>query len=89
MPSYTYKCKDCNSILDFICKIDDDTNESIVCKSCGSKNMIRLFRPPSSKVRRSKEEIVENAKEEARNIARKIEEGNTGLIRDIYGDQKT
>ena len=51
--------------------------------------MIRLFRPPSSKVRRSKEEIVENAKEEARNIARKIEEGNTSLIRDIYGDQKT
>jgi putative FmdB family regulatory protein len=88
MPNYTYKCKDCkhNSSYFLTLKQFDDMSE-VQCKECNSNNTKRLFSPPSSKVKLSKEQVIENAKEEARDIARKINEGDQSLIRDIYGDK--
>lgn len=86
MPNYTYKCKDCNKEMEIFLSIKDSDNE-VKCNSCSSENMLRLFKPPSSKVKRSKEEIIESAKEEAREIIGKMEMGDQSLIRDIYGEK--
>jgi putative FmdB family regulatory protein len=87
MPNYTYKCKDCKNINEMFISLDDFENE-VKCKDCNSTDMSRVFKSPNSKIRRTKEEVIESAKEEARDIARKISEGNTSLIRDIYGEEK-
>lgn len=86
MPNYTYKCKDCDKEMEIFLSIKDSENE-VKCNLCNSDNMLRLFKPPSSKVKRSKEEIIERAKEEAREIIGKMEMGDQSLIRDIYGEK--
>jgi putative FmdB family regulatory protein len=36
MPLYDFKCSDCETVFDVLCKISE--RESQVCTSCGSKN---------------------------------------------------
>ena len=36
MPLYDFKCSDCETVFDVMCKISE--RESQVCPSCGSKN---------------------------------------------------
>ena len=86
MPNYTFKCIECNNIFEKFMTIKDLNEVRLPCESCGSQNISRLFKPPSSKIRRSKEEIIEAAKDEARQIAEKINSGDQSAIRDIYGD---
>lgn len=43
MPSYTYKCADCNSKIEIVCSIRQ-YKESIVCESCGSSNTHRSYK---------------------------------------------
>ena len=86
MPNYTFKCSECNNIFEKFMTIKDLNESRSPCESCGSQNINRLFKPPSSKIRRSKEEIMEAAKDEARQIAEKISNGDQSTIRDIYGD---
>ena len=88
MPSYTYKCESCEEVFTKFISMDKYEKEGFgECDNCKSKNLKRLFSAPSSKIKRSREEVIENAKEEARNIAREIQLGNRSLIKDIYGEK--
>ena len=88
MPRYTFKCDSCKESFTTFMTIELYRNgEPNGCALCSSKKIKRLFMPPSSKINRSKQEVVDNAKEEARDIARKIEMGDQKLIKDIYGEK--
>ena len=42
MPIYTYRCKDCGSVSDFLVGVVAD-KEKLQCKKCGSKKVERAL----------------------------------------------
>jgi len=87
MANFTFKCEKCNYILNIILNPSDYNNKKdIYCSSCKESTMKRVFSSPSSSIRRTKDEILANAKEEAKKIAQKVRDGDQSLIRDIYGE---
>ena len=87
MPNYSFKCKKCKEEFEIFLSIKQFEEDEKKCLECGSIDIFRMFKPPSSKIRRSKEEIIEAAKDEARQIAQKISAGDQSTIRDIYGEK--
>ena len=88
MPSYTFKCESCEETFTKFVSMEKYEQKNFGgCEYCKSTKIKRIFFAPSSKIKRSKQEVIENAKEEARNIAREIELGNRSLIKDIYGEK--
>jgi hypothetical protein len=57
------------------------------CKSCNDVKLLRIFSNFSSKIELRKEDIIANAKREARSIVKKIKSGDTRSIRNIYGEK--
>lgn len=92
MPIYNVRCTDCQDDEVLSCSISDfqssnkNNFKNLFCKKCGKNNFIRIYKPISSKISRSSQEIVEKAREEARGIVEKIKNGDTHAIRDIYGE---
>jgi len=92
MPTYNIKCIDCKNEQTLSCTIIDFQSinknkfKNIICKKCGNSNFNRIYNTISSKVSKSSQEIVEKAREEARNIVEKIKNGDQHTIRDIYGE---
>ncbi len=95
MPKYNFKCMECNeinimniSILEFTSKPIDNIITKLICTKCETKGLfIRTFGSVSSKVWKSKEEIVQEVKEEARKVAEKVRLGDVSAIREVYGEE--
>jgi putative FmdB family regulatory protein len=45
MPTYEYRCKDCNQKFELILSYQEYENMPVTCSSCGSKNPERIIRP--------------------------------------------
>lgn len=91
MPSYKFKCNNCSlesSIYLTITEYLEGKDADKVCQKCLKGTMVRDFSGISalSKIQRSSEEIVEDIKIEAREIADKIRGGDSKLFENIYGE---
>ena len=88
MPNYIYKCTDCNLQLNFVMSISQykSKGNSILCEKCDSKNMTRVFGSSSGIVEKSPEETLNDIRAEAKKIAKKIINGDEGLISNVYGN---
>lgn len=93
MPAYSYLCEDCDNITSFSLsiiefkKISSNNNSKLLCGFCGSEKVKRLIKPVGSKVEKRKDEIVQEAKREARAIINKIKSGDQSSIRDVFGEE--
>ena len=90
MPSYYFKCPSCDYIEEFNMKISEfisNDNAKYYCSSCNNDKLIRIFSGFSSKIELRKEDIIDNAKREAKAIVKKIKSGDTRSIRNIYGEK--
>jgi len=92
MPIYNLECIKCKEINTLNCSISEfqssnkNNFKTLNCKNCGTNNFNRIFKEISSKISRSSFEIVEKAREEARNIVEKVKSGDQHAIRDVYGE---
>ena len=91
MATYNYECSSCSDIKTLNLSISEfvRTKDSLLtstCEKCGEKKFSRIFEPLSSKVKRDRDEIAADAKEESRKLAEKVRMGDQKAIRDIYGD---
>ena len=95
MAKYNFKCEKCASeevvtmsVLNYLSLDQKDVLSDRNCKKCNTvSKFVRIFNPSSSKISKSKEEILNEAKKEARNIVDKIKSGDTKTILDVYGDK--
>tara|TARA_A100001011_G_scaffold398979_2_gene505507 strand:+ start:1239 stop:1511 length:273 start_codon:yes stop_codon:yes gene_type:complete len=89
MPKYEYICDDCGFKIEKVMSTKSfikNKSFSPKCSNCNSENTRRLFSSFSSKVERSKGEIVAKAKADAKKIVKKIKSGDLRTIRNIYGE---
>ena len=96
MAKYNFQCSNCNSTLmlsisvsEFLSlKAKKDFNIR-KCKECDTETkFVRIFNSTSSKISRSKDEILARTKEEARKIVEKVKSGDTRAIKDVYGEKE-
>ena len=94
MAKYNYKCEECNSIdtitmsvSSYLSLENKDVLLNKKCKKCNAvSKFVRIFNPTSSKISKGKDEILIEAKEDARKIVNKIKSGDTKAILDVYGE---
>jgi len=48
MPIYEFECKDCENLFEELIFTAQQSSETVVCPSCGSKNSKKLISAPSS-----------------------------------------
>ena len=88
MPKYNFICNDCNKVCSKNMSVHSFMNEEKECSYCKGKNTSLILKSSISNfVKKTKFEIVQEAKDEAKSISKKIKEGDAGLIRDIYGEE--
>ena len=90
MPNYYFKCPLCDDVKEVTMKISEfisKDNLEYYCNSCNDSKLLRIFSNFSSKIELRKEDIINNAKKEAKSIASKIKNGDARSIRNIYGDK--
>ena len=68
MPRYTFECKKCNLIFEEMTTHDNQSN--IECNQCKSK-VNRVYSFAGSKIERTKSEVMEKVKEDAKKIVKK------------------
>jgi hypothetical protein len=90
MPDYLFKCENCNNQK----KINMSINEFLIFKkenhhcSCDNVTLLKqVVFTPYSRVEKNKEEVVSEAKMEAKKIVEKINRGDEKTIVDYCGDQ--
>ncbi len=91
MPSYDYKCQNCNklntyrfaSVARFV-----SCQGTLKCETCESVNVERIFSELDSSIKRDKETIMQNIMEDKARIVEKIRQGDAKTIRNIYGEEK-
>tara|TARA_Y100000034_G_scaffold130702_1_gene189775 strand:+ start:1175 stop:1459 length:285 start_codon:yes stop_codon:yes gene_type:complete len=94
MAQYNFKCKNCNTtdvvimpVLEYLTLSSENALYDKECKKCNTVcEFIRIFNSSSSKISKSKEQIVDEAKEDARKIVNKIKLGDTKAMLDVYGE---
>jgi hypothetical protein len=75
------------SITNYLSLDNKDVLLGYDCKKCNTvSKFVRIFNPSSSRISKGKEEILNEAKEEARKIVNKIKSGDTKAILDVYGE---
>ena len=87
MPNYLFDCAKCNEEKRLTMAMSEYMNKKdsgFYC-DCGNK-LNQRFGFLSSNIKRSSEEIMNEIKEEARSIVKKIDEGNVQTVREIYGE---
>lgn len=95
MASYNFKCTSCNEIethtmpvKEFVDMVNNYRFESMFCSNCCQETkFLRIFGSSSSKIKRSKEEIALQIKDDVRKVVEKVKSGNSRAIRDIYGEE--
>jgi len=85
MPRYSFNCEKCNSDFEEI--VSYEQIDSVKCPQC-SESAKRVFSFGGSKIERTKSEIMEQVKEDARKIVKKIKNGDQNAISEIYGGEK-
>ena len=96
MARYNYKCSNCDvseelemSVSDFLFSKSNGAFENKKCKKCGDiTEFYRIFESTSSKISKSRCEILAEAKDEARKIVEKVKSGDTRIISEVYGEQE-
>ena len=88
MPNYIYKCNQCDFRDNIIMSISQykSTNNIHLCNECKDGDMSRVFGANRGMVERTSDEIIKDAKLEAKKIAKKIINGDLKLIQNVYGD---
>jgi hypothetical protein len=94
MAKYNFKCNECDSretfimtVANFLSVQSEDGFDNKKCNNCGNTaQFIRIFSTTSSKISKSKEQILVEAKDDARKIVEKIRLGDTRTILDVYGE---
>ena len=89
MPKYFYECKGCQSVTEVSMSVKNFLSKNasqVQCESCDSLDVTRIFTEFSNKIDRSKEEILEKAKEDAKDVVKRIRAGDVRAIRNIYGE---
>ena len=88
MPNYIYECSHCNAKSNIIMSISQykSKNNLLVCNECGAESMSRVFGANNGIVEKNSDEIIKEARAEAKNIAKKIMNGDLNLIQNVYGD---
>jgi putative FmdB family regulatory protein len=88
MPNYIYKCNHCNIKDNVIMSISQykSSNNLLACDECGTESMARVFGANSGIIEKNSDEIIKEARAQAKNIAKKIINGDSNLIQDVYGD---
>ena len=95
MAKYKFKCSDCDatevltmSIQKFMFMNSKNSFNNRECEKCDAvTKFVRIFEPTSSKILRGKEELLIEAKDEARKIVEKIKSGDTNTILEVYGEE--
>ncbi|MAG28028.1 hypothetical protein CMI47_21080 [Candidatus Pacearchaeota archaeon] len=95
MAKYNFKCSECDSCETFVMTVasflsvkSEDSFDNKKCNNCGNTvQFVRIFSPTSSKISKSKEQILTEAKDEAKKIVEKIKSGDTKTILDVYGEE--
>lgn len=85
MPRYTFECNKCSISFDQMTSHDDQSN--VKCKKCNGK-VNRIYSFGGSKIERTKSEIMDKVKEDAKKIVKKIKNGDQNAISEIYGGEK-
>lgn len=90
MPKYNFSCKDClhnqeNHLS--ISEYRDSKNINLICNSCRSKNLVRVFKNTYSNIDRSTEEILAEIKNEVRLTVDKVKSGDITAISEVYGEE--
>ena len=84
MPRYSFNCSECDLTFDKF--IDYKDVNKVTCSSCGGMPS-RSFSFSGSEVERTRTEIAEKAKAEAKEIVKKIKSGDQNAISEIYGEE--
>lgn len=58
MPTYEYRCLDCQSAFSVFMTYDEFDQKSVTCRQCGSNHITRIIKPV--RVARSEESRLEN-----------------------------
>ena len=85
MPRYTFQCDKCNSTFEEM--ISHDNQDNVKCDGCES-NVKRVYSFGGSKIERTKSEIMDKVKEDAKKIVKKNKNGDQNAISEIYGGEK-
>jgi hypothetical protein len=64
-----------------------DNQENVKCGSCKG-NVKRVYSFGGSKIERTKSEIEDKIKEDAKKIVKRIKNGDQNAISEIYGGEK-
>ena len=84
MPRYSFECNACN--LNFEKFVKYENIDQVKCPSC-QEMPARSFSFCGSKIERTKQEIEEKVKAEAKEIVKKIKNGDQNAISEIYGEE--
>ena len=95
MARYKYSCSNCLDEVEFNFTIQkylelkkSDHFKKIKCNKCDNVcEFTQTFGILSSKIKKDKETIVAEVKEEARKFADKVRAGDSRAIRNIYGEE--
>ena len=85
MPKYSLECSSC--CLNFEKFVDYDDLKNLKCPKCGS-SVSRSFNFSGAKIERTKSEMMEQIKSDAKKIVKKIKNGDQNAISEIYGGEK-
>jgi DNA replicative helicase MCM subunit Mcm2 (Cdc46/Mcm family) len=88
MPKYYFTCKDCSTEFSSSMSVGEYINSEKKCINCNSSSVLVLLKSSVANfVKRTKVEIIQEAKEEAKVVVDKIKNGDLNTIRDIYGEE--
>ena len=74
-------------ILEYLTLSSENMLYNKKCEKCNTVcEFVRIFNSSSSKISKGKEEMMAEAKEDARKIVNKIKLGDTKAILDVYGE---
>lgn len=94
MAKYRYSCTNCSEEVEYSFSIalylelkNSGHFNKIECNKCNNIcKFTQTFGTLSSKIKRDKETIISEIKEEAKKIANKVRSGDSRTIRNIYGE---
>lgn len=94
MAKYKYSCTNCSAEVEYSLSIalylelkNSDHFNQVECSNCGEVcEFKQVFGTLSSKIKKDKQTIMSEVKDEARKIANKVRSGDSRTIRNIYGE---
>lgn len=89
MPTYKFKCKECNNVQDEFLTINEynNCNNIIKCLICKKTDLQRYFGDVHGVIERKKEDILNNMQDDISKTIEKIRSGDESAINDVYGER--